>query len=99
MIEEKQNLKVIENRLMSALHPVKIRPAFVDDLRQRLEEEMIERRKKEKVKKALLVTGSVVGGLVMVVAIIRSLTSWREIVKIVEEWVLRQKRGQQTISA
>ncbi|MEA2008007.1 MAG: hypothetical protein U9O54_02720 [Chloroflexota bacterium] len=103
-MEEKQRnlndgLKKIETKLETALQPLKIRSAFVNDLRQRLGEEMAQRRKKAKVKKVLLVAGSMVGGGLMVVAIIRSLTSWREIAKTIDEWASKQKREHQAISA
>ncbi|OQY36207.1 MAG: hypothetical protein B6I38_00200 [Anaerolineaceae bacterium 4572_5.1] len=103
-MEEKQRhlndgLKKIELKLETALQPLKIRSAFVSDLRQRLEAEMAQRRKKAKMKKALLVAGSVVGGGLMVVAIIRSLTSWREIAHTIDGWLPKQGEEHQAISA
>ncbi len=95
----KNGLSIIETKLEAVLQPVTLRPAFVLNLRQRLDEEMAQRRKKAKVKKGLLVAGSVVGGVLMIVAIIRSLTSWREIAQTIEEWFSRQKKGQQAVSA
>ena len=94
-----ENLKVIERKLEVVLQPVKPRPAFVSDLRQRLNEEMDRRQKKAKVKKGLLVAGSVVGGILMIVAIIRSLTSWREIAHTIDGWFSKQKKEHQAASA
>ena len=104
MIQEKQlnlndGLEVIETKLEAVFQPIKPRLSFVSDLRQLLDEEMAKRQKKAKVKKGLLVAGSVVGGVLMVAAIIRSLASWREIVQAIEEWISRQKQGQQAVSA
>ena len=93
------SLKVIERKLEAVLQPVEPRPAFVSDLRQRFNEEMVRRQKKAKVKKSLLVAGSVVGGILMIVAIIRSLTSWREIARIIDGWLSKQKKEHQTASA
>lgn len=93
------NLKSIETKLEGVLHPVTPRPAFVLALRQRLDEEMAQRIKKVKMKQRLLVVGGLVGGILMIVTVIRSLISWSEFTKALDEWLSKPKKGQQLVSA
>ncbi len=99
MQEKKLNLKPIETKLEGILYPVTPRPAFVLALRQRLDEEMAQRIKKAKMKQGLLVVGGLVGGILMIVTVIRSLTSWPEFTKTIDEWFSKPKKGHQLVSA
>jgi len=69
-------LKKIENRLQTVLHPVTPPAAFVQDLRERLDQEMIKKQKSKKVTSGLLIAGGVLGVAALLIAVIRSLTSW-----------------------
>ena len=94
-----ERLNIIETKLETVLKPVTPRPSFVDDLQCQLHEEMAKQRKKAKMKKGLLVAGGVVGGVLMVVAIIRSILSWRDMIESVSEWFMKQKKEHQAVSA
>ncbi|MBS1250738.1 MAG: hypothetical protein MAG431_02333 [Chloroflexi bacterium] len=94
-----EDLKKIETKLEAVLQPISPRPAFVLSLRQRLDEEIAQRQKKAKVKKGLLVAGGIIGGVLMVVALIRSLTSWDEFTHTIKGWFMGQKKEHQAVSA
>lgn len=76
-----KDLKRVENRLKAVLQPVQPRLDFVEDLRIRLDEEMILKMKSKKVKTGLLVAGGIVGLAVMVITLIRSLMTWPSVVQ------------------
>ncbi len=82
-MKEKQklsrDLKLIENRLQEALQPIKPPAAFVADLREKLDQEMIKKAKNRKVRNRLLVAGGVVGLVALIITVIRKLTSWEKL--------------------
>ncbi len=71
-----KDLLRIEGRLQEVFQPISPRIVFVEELRLRLDQEMAKRTKSKKVKTGLLVAGGVVGLAVMVITLIRSLTTW-----------------------
>lgn len=99
MWKTERKLKRIENKLQSSLQPVEPRADFVEDLHNRLMMEMEQKTKTRKVKKGLLVAGGIVGGTVMVVTIIRTLTSWEEFTDSLSQFINRNKKEQQIVSA
>lgn len=99
MWKTERKLKRIENKLQSSLQPVEPRAEFVEDLHNRLMMEMEQKTKTRKVKKGLLVAGGIVGGMVMVVTIIRTLTSWEEFTDSLSQFISRNKKEQQIVSA
>jgi hypothetical protein len=74
-----RDLRRIENRLQKALQPVTPPAAFVQDLRGRLDQEMVKKQKSKKVTSGLLIAGGLLGMVALVVTIIRSLTSWDKV--------------------
>lgn len=99
MRKTERKLKRIETKLQSALQPVDPRADFVADLQNRLMIEMEHKNKTRKVKKGLLVAGGIVGGVVMLVTIIRTLTSWEEFTDSLSQFLNQNKKGQQVVSA
>lgn len=99
MWKTERKLKRIETKLQSALQPVEPRADFVADLHNRLMIEMENKTKTRKVKKGLLVAGGIVGGTVMLVTIIRTLTSWDEFTDSLSQFINRNKKEQQIVSA
>ncbi len=93
-----RNLRRVEKKLESALQPVEPNPAFVSDLRLRIEKAGEHRVRIKKVKKGLWIAGGVVGALVMIVTIIRSLTSWDELVGNISNFFSKKDRKHQTAS-
>lgn len=93
------DLKRIEYRMKEAMPRVTPRPAFIRDLRKKLDAQVLASRKQETLKKGLLVAGGLVGAVVMVVAIIRSLTSWKKMVETISTWYARQDKKRQAASA
>lgn len=98
--EEKLNrsLRNVEQKLAAALQPVKPDPAFVSNLRLRIEKAGQHRVRVKKVKKGLLVAGGVVGVVVMVITIIRSLTSWERVSQSISNFFSKEDREHQTAS-
>jgi len=94
-----RDLIKIERRLKVVLQPVTPRMDFVTELRSKLDEEMIKRTKTKKVQTGLLVAGGIVSLAVMVVTIIRSLTSWPEKVKSISKNLPKLRKRQQIASA
>jgi hypothetical protein len=93
-----RSLRGVEKKLESAFQPVEPNPAFVSDLRLRIEKAVEHRVRIKKVKKGLWIAGGVVGALVMIVTIIRSLTSWEEIAQSVSNVFSKEDREHQTAS-
>lgn len=98
-LTSRNDLKRIEARLQETLRPVTPRRAFVQGLQRRLDEEMEQLEKKDKFKKGLLVAGGAFGGVLMVVALIRSLTSWKKLMETMSAWYARQQKKRQAASA
>ncbi len=73
-----RELKRIESRLQQALQPIKPPAAFVQDLRGRLDQEMTKKQKSRKVTSGLLIAGGVLGVAALLIAVIRTLTSWEK---------------------
>lgn len=74
-----KELRSIENRLQTVLHPVTPSAAFVADLRGMLDEEMVRKQKSKKVRIGLLIAGGILGAAALLITIIRSLTSWEKL--------------------
>ena len=70
-----RDLIKVESRLQKAFQPVYPRSGFVEELRILLDQEMVKKTKTKKMQTGLLVAGGIVGLAVMVITIIRSLTS------------------------
>ena len=73
-----RDLKRIENRLQEVLQPITPPAAFVQDLRGRLDQEMVKKHKSRKVTSGLLIAGGVLGAAALLITLIRSLTSWEK---------------------
>ncbi len=93
-----RDLIKIESRLKQVLKPVTPDMDFVTGLRSKLDEEMIKRTKAKKVQTGLLVAGGIVSLAVMVVTIIRSLTTWPEKVKAISKNFPKLRKRQQAAS-
>jgi len=94
-----RELRRIEKQLQNTLTPVTPRPSFVTQLEQELMLEMGKKAKVKKVRKGLLVAGGILGGVVMVVTLIKTLTSWEGLMETLGTWLSRQKEEHQTASA
>ncbi len=70
-----RDLIKVESRLQKAFQPILPPSGFVEELRILLDQEMVKKTKTKKMQKGLLVAGGIVGLAVMVITIIRSLTS------------------------
>jgi citrate lyase synthetase len=99
--EEKMNrsLRKVEKKLETALTPVKPDSGFVSELRLQIDQARERRVKAKKVKKGILVAGGIVGVVVMVITIIRSLTSWDELLQSISGLFSKKEHKQQTASA
>lgn len=93
-----RSLKVVDKKLRATLRPVDPDPGFVSDLKFQLAEAMDRRKRASKVKKGILVAGGVVGVILMIVTIIRTLTSWDELAGAVSKLLSRKDRERQTAS-
>lgn len=93
-----RTLRKVDRKLGANLQRVKPDPAFVSELRIQLDEAMDRKIRVSKVKKGILVAGGVVGAVVMIVTIIRSLTSWNELTQAVSKLLSRKERERQTAS-
>ena len=98
-MKEEKRLKKIEARLEREMQPVTPQSAFVAQLGKQLREEMARKTKAKKVRKGILVAGGIVGGLVMAVTLIRTLTSWDGFVEFLSGMFSRRKEKHQTASA
>lgn len=93
-----RDLVKIESRLKDVLKPVTPDLGFVTELRSRLDKEMNKRAKTKKVQTGLLVAGGIVSLAVMAVTIVRSLTTWPEIVKSISKNMPKLRKRQQALS-
>ena len=98
-MKEEKKLKKIEARLDREMQPVAPRPAFVAQLGDQLREEMTRKTKAKQVRKGILVAGGIVGGLVMVITLIRTLMSWDGFSEFMSGIFSRRKEKHQTASA
>jgi len=94
-----RSLRKVEKRLEMALAPVKPDSGFVSELRLQIDQARERRVKAKKVKKGILVAGGIVGVVVMVITIIRSLTSWDELLQSISALFSKKEHKQQTASA
>jgi len=94
-----RDLRKIEKRLQNTLTPVEPRHSFVSQLEEQLTLEMGKKAKVKKVRKGILVAGGVLGGVVMTVTIIRTLTSREGLSETLPAWFSRQKEEHQTATA
>jgi len=88
----------IEGRLQEVFQPISPRIAFVEELRLRLDQEMVKKTKSKKVRTGLLVAGGIVGLAVMVVTLIRSLTTWPSKFQSISKNLPRLRKPEQTAS-
>ena len=93
-----KDLLRIEGQLQEVLQPISPRIAFVEELRLRLDQEMVKRTKSRKVKTSLLVAGGIVGLAVMVVTLIRSLTTWPAKFQSISKNLPRLRKREQAAS-
>ena len=93
-----KDLLKIESRLEEVFRPISPRLAFVEDLRLRLDQEMERKIKNKRVKNGLLVAGGVVGLAVMVITLIRSLTTWPSKIRSLTKNLPRLRKGEQVAS-
>ncbi|MFO8036955.1 MAG: hypothetical protein R6U57_10055 [Anaerolineales bacterium] len=98
--EEKltRSLRNVEKKLAAALQPVEPNPTFISNLRLQIEEAGQHRARIKKVKKGILVAGGIVGILVMIITIIRSLTSWEKVTQSISKLISKEDREHQTAS-
>ena len=89
-----RDLLKIESKLKKALQPIKPPAMFVSDLRLQLDQEMVKKNKAKKVRTGLLVAGGVVGAAVMIITLIRSLTSLPKVIKSIAKSLPRFKKGE-----
>ena len=76
-----KDLLRVESRLKGVLMPVTPDLGFVENLRGQLDLEMITKTKSKKVRTGLLVAGGIVGAVVMVITVIRSIMNWPKVVQ------------------
>ena len=93
-----KDLLRIESRLEEVFRPISLRPAFVGDLRLRLDQEMERKIKNKRVKNGLLVAGGVVGLAVMVITLIRSLTTWPSKIQSITKNISKLRKREQAAS-
>ncbi len=93
-----KDLLRIEGRLQEVLQPISPRIAFVEELRSRLDQEMMKRTTSRKVKTGLLVAGGIVGLAVMVVTLIRSITTWPAKFQSISKSLPRLRKPEQAAS-
>ena len=93
-----KDLLRIEGRLQEGFQPISPRISFVEDLRSRLDQEMAKRTKSKKVKTGLLVAGGIVGLAVMVVTLIRSITTWPAKFQSISKSLPRLRKPEQAAS-
>lgn len=93
-----KDLLRIEGRLQEIFQPISPRISFVEDLRSRLDLEMAKKTKSKKVKTGLLVAGGIVGLAVMVVTLIRSLTTWPAKFQSISKSLPRLRKPEQATS-
>ena len=99
MMKEEKTLQEMEDRLAQEMQPVTPRPAFVTQLGDQLRVEMERKSKFKQVRKGILVAGGILGGLVMIATLIKTLTSWDGFTDFMSGIVSRQKEKHQTASA
>ncbi len=95
----KKELIKVETRIKQVLQPVTPRLDFIQELRERLDQEMIRKTKAKKVQTGLLVAGGIVSLAVMVISIIRSLGSLGEIFQGISKGMPRFRKKAQAASA
>jgi predicted PurR-regulated permease PerM len=93
-----RDLRRIEGRLQQALRPVTPPAAFVEDLRERLDQEMAKKQKTRKVTSGLLIAGGVLGVVALLITVIRSLTSWEKMAASIAKYLPRQRKREQVAS-
>ena len=93
-----KDLMRIEGQLQEVLQPISPRTAFVGDLRSRLDQAMIKKIKTKKVRVGILVVGGIVGLVVMVISIIRSLTDRNNIFQSISKGFARLRKREQAAS-
>jgi len=96
--ELSKDLLKIESRLQQVLKPVRLRTDFVEELRIQLNQEMIKKAKAKKVKTGLLLAGGVVGMVVMVITLVRSLINLPNKLKSKTKNLPRLRKRQQAAS-
>jgi hypothetical protein len=94
----KKDLLKIETRIKKVLQPVTPRADFVLELREKLDLEMVRKNKTKKVQTGLLVAGGIVSLAVMVISIIRSISSLGEIVQGITKSLPKLRKREQAVS-
>ena len=91
-----KDLLRIEKQLKAVLKPVQPRMDFVDGLRAELDLEMAQKMKSKKVRTGILVAGGIVGAVVMIITVIRTIMSWPSAIQSIAE---KLRKREQAISA
>jgi hypothetical protein len=84
--------------LKEILKPVKPPGDFVLELRSRLDEEMARKIKAKKVQTGLLVAGGIISLAVMVITIIRSITTWDKTIENLGKSLPKLRKREAAIS-
>lgn len=93
-----RDLRNVEDRLKDVLRPITPPAAFVADLREKLDLEMIKKTKTKKVRNGLLVAGGVVGLVALVITILNKLTSLDKLAASVSKNLPKIRKRQQAAS-
>lgn len=93
-----KDLRKIESKLQDALQPINPPAAFVSDLRERLDQEMVKKIKARKVRKGLLVAGGVLGLVALIITLIHKLTSWEKLSGSVSKYLPKFRKREQAAS-
>ena len=93
-----RDLSNIEDRLQTALRPIKPPAVFVADLREKLDQEMAKKIKTKKVRTSLLVAGGVVGLVALVITIVNKLTSWEKLTDSITKRLPKIRKREQAAS-
>ena len=101
MVKEQKlskDLLRIESKLKEVFQPISPPAAFVSDLRIQLDQEMVKKNTSKKVKNGLLLAGGVVGIVVMMITLIRSLIALPGVIKSLMEKFPKLKKREQAAS-
>lgn len=96
---DSKEMERIEALLAKTFLPVKPRESFVNRLQVKLDREMGKRKKTKKVTRGILVAGGIVGGVALLVTVIRSFTGEEGFFQTLSKQVSRFRKRQQTASA
>jgi predicted PurR-regulated permease PerM len=93
-----RDLIKIENRIQEVLQPITPPAIFVEDLRERLNVEMVKKQKSKKVTSGLLIAGGVLGLAALLITVIRTLTSWEKMAAAISKYLPKMRKREQAVS-